>query len=173
MTCRRCSTLFIVCGSCDHGRLYCGPLCQKSRRREANRESGKTYRRTEKGRANQRDRQGRFRGRRRQRVAPLEPTVTHQGSSTPAKEPVLQNGSFQTDEPSVKRDHDEPQPTLKAATATHPALHCFICNRECSSFVRDSLSARIPSEIRLAQRRARYAAARGPPLANAITSPDE
>jgi hypothetical protein len=62
--CDRCSTQVVICGRCDRGQRYCGPVCARAARRESQRASNRRYQATPRGRQLHAERQARYRQRR-------------------------------------------------------------------------------------------------------------
>jgi hypothetical protein len=74
--CARCRTQVMVCSHCDRGQRYCPDECYALTRRRAQREAGKRYQHSLKGRHKHAQRMRRWRARRERPVN----KVTHQGS---------------------------------------------------------------------------------------------
>ena len=71
--CARCRRQVVICSHCDRGNIYCGKRCSETARRQSQREAGRHYQKTRRGRFAHAERQRRYRQRRRQ-------NATHQGS---------------------------------------------------------------------------------------------
>ena len=71
--CARCHCQVVICSHCDRGNIYCGKRCSETARRQSQREAGRRYQKTRRGRFAHAARQRRYRQRRRAKV-------THQGS---------------------------------------------------------------------------------------------
>lgn len=132
--CLRCRAQVVVCSCCDRGHIYCSN-CSPQARRCAQRQAGRRYQASERGRATHRERSRRYRARQRR--------VTHHSfipEQTMAQaQPV---GAVATSSGS--------SPASKASA--HPI--CHRCGRQISAFVRrDPLSrAHLPGMRGLSSR---------------------
>ena len=112
-SCKHCKTQAVVCSSCDHGTVYCTPVCRIAGRRQAQRDAGRRYQNSRRGRHKHAARQQRYRE--RQQAEPKK--VTHH--------------PFHRRQPSVsidpkagtRRPEDRHQPAQ--------ALRCTLCGRIC------------------------------------------
>jgi hypothetical protein len=73
--CAGCRAQVLICSDCDRGQIYCNEGCACEIRRRNQREAGRRYQRSSKGRATHAERSRRYRARRR--------NVTHQGPPQP------------------------------------------------------------------------------------------
>jgi len=83
--CARCRAQVIVCRRCDRGQIYCGRDCSLASRRASQREAGRRYQRSRRGRSAHAARMRRFRDKRNK--------VTHHGSTGPAADALLASTS--------------------------------------------------------------------------------
>jgi hypothetical protein len=74
LTCVHCHGVVLVCAHCERGQRYCSESCRDEARRIAQREAGRRYQSSYKGRCAHARRQRRYRARGGQKK------VTHQGS---------------------------------------------------------------------------------------------
>ncbi len=117
--CARCRIAVLVCSRCDRGQRYCAGSCAKKTRTERQREAGKRYQQSLKGRIKHAKRQSNYRARQKK--------VTHQGS------PFFVSG-----------DLLPPIPTLHKKITSQLPGHCHFCGRPLAEFVRnDFLHRRI------------------------------
>lgn len=116
--CARCHAQVLICSCCDHGNIYCASDCAKEARRSAQREAGRRYQATHRGRCNHAKRMGDYRARQKK--------VTHQGSLPLPSDDFISEGTAIT--PSTARS---PSPF-----AGESLLRCHWCGRRCSPFVR-------------------------------------
>jgi hypothetical protein len=58
--CGRCRLQVLICSCCDRGNIYCNKGCAEEARRSAQREAGKRYQSTDRGRRNHAKRAIRF-----------------------------------------------------------------------------------------------------------------
>ncbi|MGZ9057564.1 hypothetical protein [Methylomagnum sp.] len=70
--CGRCRAQVLLCGPCDRGQIYCGHRCSEAARSRSQREAGRRYQHSRRGRFAHAERARRYRQRRE--------NVTHQGS---------------------------------------------------------------------------------------------
>jgi hypothetical protein len=66
--CINCQTQVVICSKCDHGNIYCGPICANEARTKNHRAANKKYQATTKGRRKHALRQKRYRERQKQKV---------------------------------------------------------------------------------------------------------
>lgn len=83
--CARCRVQVLLCRRCDRGQQYCGPACSRAARLCSQRQSGRVYQHSRRGRVLHAARSRRWRRRQRvvdgaTRVAACSNIVTHQGS---------------------------------------------------------------------------------------------
>src|SRR5438034_194068 len=79
--CARCAIQVLVCSACDRGQIYCAGECSQLARRSAQREAGRRYQMTRRGRFTHAERSHRYRARQK--------NVTHQGCRLPTADDVL------------------------------------------------------------------------------------
>ena len=115
--CAGCRCQVVICRHCDRGNIYCGPLCSQPARRQSQRAAGRRYQSSRRGRFRHAARQRCYRLRRRK--------VTHQGSPVSLSHDVL------SPESRVAAAHSGATPLAVAQ-----GLHCHLCKRLCSPFVR-------------------------------------
>jgi hypothetical protein len=116
--CACCRAHVLICSDCDRGQIYCNEGCAQEVRRRNQREAGRRYQRTSKGRAAHAERSRRYRARRQ--------SVTHQG---PPRRP--QHG------PASARPAATDGPTATHRRAPAPLNYsCYWCGCPCSQFVR-------------------------------------
>lgn len=111
--CAQCRGLATVCSLCDRGQRYCSRHCSHTARRRKQREAGRRYQLSRRGRHHHANRQRRYRARQNK--------VTHQGSSWARESALLSEG-----QPS--RTTGLPLPAVGG--------HCAWCKRAVSAFVR-------------------------------------
>ena len=117
-TCARCRRQVVICSHCDRGNIYCGKRCSETARRQSQREAGRRYRNTRRGRFAHAERQRRYRQRRKQKV-------THQGSTPGA-----------TDETLPLESSASVRGIESIAEDTGDGMRCHFCARICVPFVR-------------------------------------
>jgi len=116
--CAACRAQVLVCSDCDRGQIYCNEGCAREVRRLSQREAGRRYQRSSKGRAAHAERSRRYRARRR--------SVTHQGPPQPPQRNLATGRPATTEGPTSTR---RPAPaSLKYS--------CYWCGCPCSRFVR-------------------------------------
>jgi hypothetical protein len=115
-SCGRCRRQTHICPRCDRGQIYCGATCSKHSRRQKQREAGRRYQQSRRGRLMHARRQQRYRQRQR---APQE--VTHQG--IPA-----------SSEPSASKSTERQVPQRSAYGPE--MVVCDVCGRRCRPFAR-------------------------------------
>ena len=92
--CARCRHQVVICRRCDRGQTYCSKACAQEARRSNQRDAGRRYQSSERGRANHAERSRRYRARKknvthrgpvaRSDLPPVGSTVHRGGSRTPA-----------------------------------------------------------------------------------------
>lgn len=117
--CARCRAQVFICRRCDRGQRYCTVQCSRISRRENQREAGRRYQRTRRGRFAHAARSRRHRARLK--------IVTHQGSPACPANDVLRT---------PPNDVAVAPANVAAQTATSGALHCARCACLLSPFVR-------------------------------------
>ena len=127
--CARCRTLARVCTSCDRGQRYCSKACGQEARRQFQRDAGRRYRRTARGRQLAAERQRR----RRRRIG----SVTHHGSR---KAPILLGDRTIVRIP-ICRDSRGPErwtsrPRGEELNADQESKTCDFCHQRPLAFVR-------------------------------------
>ena len=79
--CGRCRAQVVVCSCCDRGQVYCAGGCAQKARQQTQREAGRRYQTSWRGRVNHAARSSRWRVQKK--------NVTHQGSPPHADDLVL------------------------------------------------------------------------------------
>lgn len=116
-SCLLCHLLVSICSHCDRGQVYCSAQCSSSARSRSQREAGRRYQGTERGRRLHAARQARYLIRR-------ESKMTHQGSPAAAASPRLS------------------EPVREAAVAARGwvvepgRVLCSVCGHPCRPFGR-------------------------------------
>ncbi len=132
--CGRCHVQVLVCLRCDRGQIYCAGSCAESARREAQRDAGRRYQKSKRGRRMHADRQRRYRARLNR--------VTHHGS--PAERPAALLASVppacaaKASSPSKV----EPSSLRRPLEGGRDRLTCHWCARPLSPFVRQGFLRR-------------------------------
>jgi hypothetical protein len=116
--CAACRQMVIICSRCDRGQIYCAGGCAQEARRRRQREAGRRYQSSRRGRLNHAARSRRHRAQKK--------IVTHQGS--PANANLLPRSS------AVRASESPPTSGGYAPAAAHS--HCDWCGCRCSQFVR-------------------------------------
>jgi hypothetical protein len=114
-SCARCGLPVLICGGCDRGNIYCGPLCSALSRFASLKEAGRRYQATFKGAMHHAKRQQKYRARQGKNNAVMN-KVTHQTS------PEL-----------------TPSDLLNLAARVPIEVmsgHCHFCKKYCSEFTR-------------------------------------
>jgi len=113
--CARCRAPTLVCSHCDRGQIYCATGCAAVVRRQSQRDAGRRYQGSLRGRFRHAARTQRWRERQAALTVPVARTematpqsVTHQGSPVPALDAVL------TIPPSMPAVAAQPAPTSAA-----------------------------------------------------------
>lgn len=114
--CVHCHAVVLTCSYCDWGRRYCSQACREEARRIGQREAGRRYQRSSKGRCAHARRQQDYRHRQKLKE------VTHQSSQQQDAGAVLMP------ELSVQR--------AQAPIKVVPAWHCQWCARALARVVR-------------------------------------
>ncbi len=114
--CRGCRVEVLICSHCDRGHVYCTETCAQKARRQSQRDSGRRYQKSSRGRNNHAARARRYRARKN--------NVTHQGSAPGQSDDLLR----------------EDQAVATAASSrdnsSRPRWRCHRCGRRCSRVVR-------------------------------------
>ena len=122
--CVRCRGHAFVCSRCDRGQIYCARGCAGAARRIKQREAGRRYQRSFRGRRNHAERMARYRARQKK--------VTHQGSPDPPVGDVLSSDSA-----AVAEDGDLSDAPLGLVAGGKPAIRrCHWCACHCPDRVR-------------------------------------
>lgn len=130
--CGRCRKQTKICPRCDRGQIYCEKSCSEASRREKQREAGRRYQRSRRGRFKHAARQQRYRERQAEKV-------THQG---PPDRP----------ERSIVRPTEADEEPTRAADV----VSCDFCGRVCRPFARlVPLRVRRRTRLRISRDRAR------------------
>jgi len=115
--CQRCRAQVLICSRCDRGQMYCIGSCARQARRRSQREAGRRYQTSERGRANHAERSRRYRMRKN--------NVTHQGSPPDRRDDLLSEDQTVARTKQLSRDR-----------ASRPQWHCHRCGCRCPQFVR-------------------------------------
>lgn len=115
--CGRCRAQVLICSHCDRGQMYCLKGCARKARLLAQRQAGRRYQTSRRGRLNHAVRSRRYRARKN--------NVTHQGSPPDGSDDLLLAGSAVavTDQTMTDR-------------GVRPRWHCHCCGCPCPEFVR-------------------------------------
>lgn len=115
--CLRCRAQVLICSHCDHGNMYCGEGCAQETRLLAQRQAGRRYQASRRGRLNHAVRSRRYRARKN--------NVTHHGSPPERMDDLLPEGLAVavTDQTMTGR-------------GVRSRWHCHCCGRRCPEFVR-------------------------------------
>jgi hypothetical protein len=119
--CARCHDQVLICSCCDHGNIYCAKGCAEEARRSAQREAGRRYQSSRRGRCNHAKRARGYRARQKK--------VTHQGSLLQPADDLIPEGTALT--PSTPTPQRSP-PDLPRRSP----WRCHWCGRRCLPFVR-------------------------------------
>ena len=122
--CAACRIMVIICSRCDRGQIYCRQGCAQNARRRAQREAGRRYQSSRRGRSNHAARNRRYRARKK--------NGTHQGS--------LATPNLLPRSPTV-RASESPPASRGYVTAGSPSL-CHRCGSRCAQFVRQDFLRR-------------------------------
>lgn len=115
--CVRCRAQVLICSHCDHGHMYCAAGCAREARRRSQREAGRRYQASRRGRVNHAVRARRYRVRKN--------NVTHHGSPPDRTDDLLCEG------PAAVVTEQSPTDRCR-----RPRWHCHRCGRRCPEFVR-------------------------------------
>jgi hypothetical protein len=116
--CASCREMVIICSCCDRGQIYCNKGCAEKARRRRQREAGRRYQSSWRGRMNHAARNRRYRARHK--------NGTHQGS-LPKPNLLPRRSTVRASEsPSASRGY----------VPAGEASHCDWCGCRCSQFVR-------------------------------------
>jgi len=115
--CLRCRAQVLICSSCDRGQVYCADGCAQEARRWSQREAGRRYQASRRGRINHAARARRYRARKN--------NVTHQGSPPDRTDDLLAVSLVVVAMESTSADR-----------SGRPRWHCHRCGRRCPEFVR-------------------------------------
>jgi hypothetical protein len=151
--CKRCRDQMLICSHCDCGHVYCD-RCAEAARRQRQREAGKRYQATRKGRRAHAARQCAYRARRNdvtRRCAPAD-VAGPAGAAAYAKrssDPYRTNRCGRrgpAERSDVRRSEKEvthhgsrrrpPDDFVRADARTTRLSHCHWCGCRCSPFVR-------------------------------------
>ena len=151
--CARCRAPTLVCSHCDRGQIYCAAGCAAAVRQQSQRDAGRRYQGSLRGRFRHAARTRRWRERQallavpvdRSEMAPPQ-SVTHQGSPAPASDAVLTVPSPMPDAaiPALASTA-QPCTAITASSAPSPAAtlpltfsvwRCHWCHTPCVAPVR-------------------------------------
>ncbi len=166
--CARCRAPTLVCSHCDRGQIYCAAGCAAVVRQQSQRDAGRRYQDSLRGRFRHAARTRRWRERQALTAVPLAgseiatpQSVTHQGSPLPASDAVLTVPSPMpaAATPALASTAQSctaiTSSSASSPAATLPAWRCHWCHTPCVAPVRlDFLRHSRP---------ARRASARGEP----------
>jgi len=107
----------LICSHCDRGHVYCAETCAQKARRQSQRESGRRYQMSRRGRINHAARARRYRARKN--------NVTHQGSAPDQSDDLLREDQAVAVVGRPERDN-----------SSRPRWRCHRCGRHCSQLVR-------------------------------------
>jgi hypothetical protein len=115
--CRGCRVQVLICSHCDRGHVYCAEACAQNARRQSQREAGRRYQLSRRGRINHAARARRCRARKN--------NVTHQGSAPDQSDDLLREDQAVAMAEQSARD-----------SSSRPRWRCHRCGRHCSQLVR-------------------------------------
>jgi hypothetical protein len=122
--CAGCRAQVLICRCCDRGQVYCAGACGPRARHRAQRDAGRRYQSSRRGRLAHAARARRYRGRSK--------NVTHHGSPPPQSDDLLPLGP-----PEIAGDAAAPDERPRRPTA-----HCHWCGRRCQVLVRQGFLRR-------------------------------
>ncbi len=123
--CGRCRVQVLICSCCDRGQIYCAGGCAQEARHRAQREAGRRYQASRRGRLAHAARSGRWRIRQK--------NVTHQGSPRPPLDAgVPMDVTAAASPPPVAPWSDVDAPCRDEGAF----WRCRWCGRRCSPLVR-------------------------------------
>ena len=149
--CARCRAPTLVCSHCDRGQIYCATGCAAVVRQQSQRDAGRRYQDSLRGRFRHAARTRRWRERQALLAVPVArsqiatpQSVTHQGSPLPASDAVLVAVPLPVAAaavPAVSAPPAQPCKTITTSNAsslaaTLPGWHCHWCHTPCSARVR-------------------------------------
>lgn len=112
--CVCCQCQVLICSICDHGNIYCGPICSQLARTQLLKEVRRRYQKSRKGRFSHAEQQQRYRTRQKIKTQ----IVMDQGSIPPLVHDLL-----------LKSNEME-------APTSNQVVNCHFCGRECTPFLR-------------------------------------
>jgi hypothetical protein len=115
--CQRCQVQALICSYCDRGHIYCAEGCARQARQHSQREAGRRYQMSRRGRINHAVRARRHRARKN--------NVTHQGST-----PHRSDGLLPQDQAVAMTEQSSRN------VVSRPRWHCHRCGRRCSQLAR-------------------------------------
>ena len=148
--CARCRAPTLVCSHCDRGQIYCATGCAAVVRQQSQRDAGRRYQGSLRGRFRHAARTRRWRERQALLAVPVAlaematpQSVTHQGSPLPPSDAVLtvpspMPAAAATPAPASTAQSCKTITTgsASAPAATLPAWRCHWCRTPCSARVR-------------------------------------
>lgn len=156
--CARCRAPMLVCSHCDRGQIYCATGCAAVVRQQSQRDAGRRYQDSLRGRFRHAARTRRWRERQALLAVPVArsemaspQSVTHQGSPLPASDAVLVAvpspvaAAAVPAVPAVSAPPAQPCTTTTSSSASSPAAtlpltssawRCHWCRTPCSARVR-------------------------------------
>jgi hypothetical protein len=123
--CARCRAQVLICSCCDRGNIYCEQDCAQRSRRESQRDAGRRYQASHRGRRRHAERARAYRARQQK--------VTHQGSPRQPTDDVMPKCAA-VEVSSSSGSVSTPQ-TPRSSPLQAP-WHCCWCGRPCAPFVR-------------------------------------
>lgn len=118
--CAGCRAQVLICSCCDRGNNYCGDGCASAARRSAQREAGRRYQSSRRGRRKHAERARRYRERQKK--------VTHQGSPASPIDDVISPSAAVAPRVVLRVPRAFPQHSS--------SWRCHLCGRPCSPFLR-------------------------------------
>jgi hypothetical protein len=115
--CQGCRVQVLICSHCDRGHIYCVEDCARKARRRSQRDAGRRYQTSRRGRLNHAARSRRHRVRKN--------NVTHQGSPPDRSDGLLTEDRAVAVAEQLSRDR-----------ASRPRWRCHRCGRRCPQLVR-------------------------------------
>jgi len=147
--CARCRAPALVCSHCDRGQIYCAAGCAAVARQQSQRDAGRRYQGSLRGRFRHAARTRRWRERQALLTLPVArlemaapQLVTHQGSPAPGSDAVLTAPSLMS-AAATPALASTAQPctaitssSASSPVATLPTCGCHWCHKPCSARVR-------------------------------------
>ena len=151
--CARCHAPTLVCSHCDRGQIYCATGCAEVARQQSQRDAGRRYQGSLRGRFRHAARTRRWRQRQALLAVPVArsemasaQSVTHQGSPAPASDAVLTVPSpMPAAATPALASTAQSCPAITSSSASSPAAtlpltlsvwRCHWCHTPCSARIR-------------------------------------